>query len=449
LGDGLIVVALATAVSQQIQIAGVQRAVPPAPSTVTVTSVSPATGDVAGGDTVTVVGTGFVGGTPTVTFGGQAATSVSILDSTSISCVTPAVGAGAVNVIVTLSGGGSGTGTGVFTYQALTVTGISPASGAAAGGTAVTITGTGFQTGDSVTIGGVSATSIVRVSPTSITCVTPAGTEGARDVVIAGAVTLTGGFTYTAGASTFFSSRWDTATGTSTTAVLDGAKWHGVGGDNLGGTVLEVVAPGSMSPAWTGDGNVLRESSIQADYEIGNSDVTESTSHYVRVYVMWSGTGFGRRNHNGAYDPKDSIDVVWLGWWDNGAAGICPSVAIGAFEGGPGGGITANPALNLAFATWYRLEWYMEYLTATTFRLWPRIYNMAGTLVFDSDDYLNKNDTSETLTEFYTAGGFGTCNGPASETRECGFGNSTGVGNGVPWLHWAKFDMSYDTWIGA
>ena len=83
-----------------------------------------------------------------------------------------------------------------------TVTSISPTSGTTAGGTSVTITGTNFISGATVTIGGSSCTSVVVVSSTSITCTTPSGTAGPRDVVVATAVspnaTLTGGFTYVA-----------------------------------------------------------------------------------------------------------------------------------------------------------------------------------------------------------------------------------------------------------
>lgn len=80
---------------------------------------------------------------------------------------------------------------------------ITPNTGPAAGGTAVVIQGDGFVPGSTVTIGGNPATSIVVVSVQTITCVTPAGTVGARDVVItepgfdAGSVTAAGAYTYT------------------------------------------------------------------------------------------------------------------------------------------------------------------------------------------------------------------------------------------------------------
>lgn len=58
------------------------------------------------------------------------------------------------------------------------VSSLSPDSGPAAGGTSVTIQGTSFQSGASVTFGGIAATSVVVVSPTQITCVTPALAAG-------------------------------------------------------------------------------------------------------------------------------------------------------------------------------------------------------------------------------------------------------------------------------
>ena len=80
-----------------------------------------------------------------------------------------------------------------------TIKSVSPATGAAAGGTTVTITGTRFETGTTVTFGGTAATSVVVKSSTVLTCVTPAKTAGAYNVVATtsgGAATKTNGFTY-------------------------------------------------------------------------------------------------------------------------------------------------------------------------------------------------------------------------------------------------------------
>lgn len=85
-------------------------------------------------------------------------------------------------------------------FPAMTLDTVAPATGAAAGGTAVTLTGTNFKKeGTTVTFGGTAATSVVVVDSTTITCVTPAKTAGAYNVVVtgpAGTATKTNGFTY-------------------------------------------------------------------------------------------------------------------------------------------------------------------------------------------------------------------------------------------------------------
>ena len=88
----------------------------PAP---TVLSVSPNNGTAAGATPVTITGTNFTGATA-VTFGGVAATSVVVVNATTITAVTPAGTAGAVNVAVTTPAG-TGTGTGLYTYNAAAV----------------------------------------------------------------------------------------------------------------------------------------------------------------------------------------------------------------------------------------------------------------------------------------------------------------------------------------
>jgi hypothetical protein len=86
----------------------------------TVSSISPNTGSSNGGTSVTIKGTNFASGS-TVTFGGTAASNVTVVSSTSITAATPAHAAGAVNVVVSDSNG-SGTLTNGFTYTAATVT---------------------------------------------------------------------------------------------------------------------------------------------------------------------------------------------------------------------------------------------------------------------------------------------------------------------------------------
>ncbi|HLK32501.1 MAG TPA: IPT/TIG domain-containing protein, partial [Terriglobales bacterium] len=85
-----------------------------------VTSVSPASGSTSGGTAVTISGANFAAG-DTVSFGGTAASNVSVVNSTTINAATPAHAAGAVNVVVTSSGGQSGTLNNGFTYTSSAV----------------------------------------------------------------------------------------------------------------------------------------------------------------------------------------------------------------------------------------------------------------------------------------------------------------------------------------
>ena len=85
----------------------------------TLSSVSPTTGSSAGGESVTLTGTGFsdnFAGTNTVTFDGNAATNVNVVSDTSITCDTPAgVSCGAVDVVVS-NDNGVATLSSAFTY---------------------------------------------------------------------------------------------------------------------------------------------------------------------------------------------------------------------------------------------------------------------------------------------------------------------------------------------
>jgi hypothetical protein len=83
----------------------------------TVTSLDVTSGTTAGGTTVTITGTDFVA-TPAVTFGGDAATSETWVSATSMTCVTPAHAAGAVDVVVTNPDAQTGTKTNGYTYTA-------------------------------------------------------------------------------------------------------------------------------------------------------------------------------------------------------------------------------------------------------------------------------------------------------------------------------------------
>ena len=202
--------------------------------------MTPNTGPTAGGTSVTITGTNFTGATA-VTFGGTAATSFTVNSATSITAVTPAHAAGAVNVQVTTPGG-TGTGVALFTYIAApTVILVSPNTGPTAGGTSVTITGTNFTGATAVTFGGTAATSFTVNSATSITASRHAGACGGAVNV---QVTTPGGtgtgsrlFTYVLPAPTVTTvspNTGPTAGGTSVT--ITGTNFTGATAVTFGGT---------------------------------------------------------------------------------------------------------------------------------------------------------------------------------------------------------------------
>ena len=104
----------------------------------TVSAVNPSSGPSGGGTKVTITGTGFISGA-TVAFGANAATSVVVVSSTSITAQSPAGAVGTVDVTVTNANGTSAVNGGdQFTYNSNvpTVTAVSPNSGPVGGGTA-------------------------------------------------------------------------------------------------------------------------------------------------------------------------------------------------------------------------------------------------------------------------------------------------------------------------
>jgi IPT/TIG domain len=86
----------------------------PAPAP-TVTGVSPASGSTVGGTSVSISGAGFQSGA-TVSFGGAALTSVSVVNATTITGTTASHGVGTVDVLVTNPDAQSGSCSGCYSY---------------------------------------------------------------------------------------------------------------------------------------------------------------------------------------------------------------------------------------------------------------------------------------------------------------------------------------------
>jgi hypothetical protein len=190
------------------------------------TAVSPNQGPTAGGTTITLTGTAFVAGSTTVTVGGAACTGLTVTSDSSATCVTPAGAAGTVNVTLTTPGGTSGPV--FFTYDnEPKISAVKPGQGPLGGGTTITLTGASFIVGaTTVTVGGNPCGSVVVSGDKSLTCVTPPGTVGVKDVLAttAGGTSAPGYFTY---------DDVPTVTGVSPTA-----------GPSAGGTTITVTGSG-------------------------------------------------------------------------------------------------------------------------------------------------------------------------------------------------------------
>lgn len=174
----------------------------------TISSLTPTTGVTAGGNSITVTGTGFMtpvtvkfvpesGGSPIS--GGTALTGeyVNVTSSTSLTVVSPGTTSGTTYFVTVRTPGGVTTenAASVFTYEYIvpTVNLVSPASGPDAGGTTVTVTGTGFVTGAAVyfiressgcpggtqyPVSGAISASVSQITPTTITVTTPSVSYG-------------------------------------------------------------------------------------------------------------------------------------------------------------------------------------------------------------------------------------------------------------------------------
>lgn len=136
----------------------------------TISSLSPASGPMAGGTNVVITGTGFVSAT-SVRFGSTPAPSFVVNSATQISAQSPS-GVASVNVTVISP---NGTSNGVeFTYLgAPTLTTVSPSSGPRSGGGTVTLTGRSFTPASTAFFGATSAATTF-ISSSQLSVVVPA-----------------------------------------------------------------------------------------------------------------------------------------------------------------------------------------------------------------------------------------------------------------------------------
>ncbi len=239
-----------------------------------ITAVSPASGPVSGGTTVTVSGTGFTDATA-VTFGtSNVATQWTIVNFTTIVATAPVGQLGTFDIQVANPSGNSTPVTAdEYTYTTPpvpTVSGVSPNTGPSTGGTTVTISGTGFTDASAVDFGSGNPSAVYTVnSDISITATAPAGSLGTTVDVT---VTTPGGTSATSAADqyTYTAPQAPTVTGVSpgsgpngTAVTITGTNFTGASAVDFGPSFATTFTVSSSTtiyatvPAGTGTVDVI------------------------------------------------------------------------------------------------------------------------------------------------------------------------------------------------
>ena len=317
-----------------------------------VSSVSPSSGSISGGTTISVSGSGFVAGATSVSVGGTPATYVSVTSSTTLTAVTPAHVAGSQTVAVTTAGG-TGTLASGFTYAVTTpqptLVSVSPSSGTIVGGTAVTLSGSGFLAGTTtVTFGGVAASSVVVYDTATLTAVSPARSAGTVAVAVTtagGTATLAAAFTYqnptptvsgiSPGSGPANASTPVAITGTSFVAGLTTVTFGTTAATNVSvtsSTALSAVAPARPAGAVTvtvANGAATATTSfsyVTVPTVTGISPSSGATTGGTPVVV--TGTGFAPSVASVRFGGVDATAVTVIN--DTSLAAITPAHAAGA-----------------------------------------------------------------------------------------------------------------------
>ncbi len=171
----------------------------------TVTSITPTSGPVAGGTAVVILGTGFQGGNLQAKLCGVALTSINVVSDTRVQAVTSAgPGGGGVCALQITTSQGTAELASAFTFVApppVAIGSVTPTSGPETGGTVLVITGSGFQGGNlRAVLCGTLLSGVRILSNTRMEGTTPARMGGGTcDLTITtnlGSATLDDAFTY-------------------------------------------------------------------------------------------------------------------------------------------------------------------------------------------------------------------------------------------------------------
>jgi hypothetical protein len=254
-----------------------------------------------------------------------------------------------------------------------------------------------------------------------------------------------------------FRSAWDTGVGNSDHFISDGGLWPDYNYCwQTRNNVLNVVAGSTV--AWSRTANVLRiQQRGNADcaaIQLNPSPIPASTTHWGRFYFRNDETQ-NSHGHPVTYNASGAIQMV--PWSRQGhAQGVIIGVGTGGsyplnvfWAGTPKSGETRD---HLPHGTWYRYEWMIEYVTLNSTRIWPRIYNMAGQLLYDANSFYQNDHPlsgSLSLAQHY-ANGYTIPIGDVQLARRFGLGNEgPGMSNAsMEYWYIADVGLSLQGWIG-
>jgi hypothetical protein len=265
-----------------------------------------------------------------------------------------------------------------------------------------------------------------------------------------------------------FASDWSTALGSTPNALTDGGRWTRL--VECGGSYTSVLSVVEGAPlGWTLTPNVLRVTqrgpTFCGDVEVnsGSARPAPSQTHWGRFFFRNDETANGHW-HPIRYNTTGTVQSVpWARF------GGMSGVAVGPNTSRTGAGVSlpypynqwvpgASPgsgSVRLANATWYRYEWMKEYVSALAYRIYPRIYALAGGApLYDyTSFYQNDNadgPSSHSLESWYAAGNtFGVTD--ADLARNFGIGNEGPGGSSDSNQSWYLGSVRISTggWIGG
>lgn len=219
------------------------------------------------------------------------------------------------------------------------------------------------------------------------------------------------------GAQLVWSTDWPT-TGTTDAAIMSGFQRRFCRFTD----VLEIT-PGSPL-GWTLTPNVARVTVPDTTTHCTGMEVTPAAlevgqSYYVRLYARVDSTGPAGSGsptlHPVSVVHAGNIQAVYWSIRDVTAAAYRPVMQTDFAAAGFDGTCDlrwAPPAL-LPKRAWHRFEWHVEFVNVRAadadVRIWPRIYDQAGALLYDAETYRRApgwcGSATETLAQFYARGG--------------------------------------------